>query len=241
MEADLGLQGNQYQVAVSILFVTYILFEVPSNLVLKQFTPKLWLGFIATAWGVTATLTGLVRNYSSLLACRFLLGIFEAGLFPGLNVYLTFFYSKHELALRVGYLLVSAAVAGALGGLLAFGIGHMDGLAGMHGWRWIMIIEGLPTVLMGLATFLLLPNDAESAYFLTEQEKKMMVALRAAEYGNTRAANEFARRDMIKAFKDWRVWLFCVGQFGSDTMLYGAFFSFGAGLAAAGRLGVARS
>ena len=132
LEQDLGLEGNQFQVAVSILFVTYLLFEVPSNLVLKRFTPSRWIAFITVSWGIVATLTGLVQNYGSLLACRLILGAVEAGLFPGLNVYLTFFYSKHELALRVGYLFVSAAVAGAIGGLLAYGIGHMDGVAGLR-------------------------------------------------------------------------------------------------------------
>ncbi|KAK2054896.1 major facilitator superfamily transporter [Colletotrichum caudatum] len=221
LERDLGLQGNQFQVAVSILFVTYIVFEVPSNLVLKLFTPRRWIAFITVSWGVIATLTGLVDSYGALVACRLLLGAVEAGLFPGLNVYLTFFYSKHELALRVGYLFVSAAIAGGLGGLLAYGIGHMDGASGMSGWRWIMIIEGLPTVVVGAVTYFALPNDAASAYFLTDEEKAVMARRRGREYGNTSSAQEFSREDMLKAFKDWKVWVFSVAQFGADTMLYG--------------------
>ncbi|KAK3689645.1 DNA-repair protein rad2 [Podospora appendiculata] len=221
MEADLGLVGTQYQTAVSILFITYLAFEVPSNLVLKKFTPSRWIAFITVTWGIIATLTGLVNNYGSLLACRLLLGVVEAGLFPGLTVYLTFFYTKNELALRVGFLFVSAAIAGALGGLLAYGIGHMDGLAGFHGWRWIMIIEGLPTVCLGITSFFLLPNDAESAYFLNEREKKMMIVRHSRGYGMTTSAREFSKDDMKKAFGDWRVWVFCVAQFGADTMLYG--------------------
>ncbi|KAB5542398.1 major facilitator superfamily transporter [Coniochaeta sp. 2T2.1] len=221
LEEDLGLEGNQFQVAVSILFVTYIIFEVPSNLVLKKFTPSRWIAFITMAWGIIATLTGLVNSYGSLIACRLLLGAVEAGLFPGLNVYLTFFYTRHELAVRVGYLFVSAAIAGALGGLLAYGIGHMDGVAGMRGWRWILIIEGLPTLFLGVATFFLLPNDAEHAYFLTDEEKKLQVERHAREYGMTASAREFSKADMMKAFKDWKVWAFCVAQLGADTMLYG--------------------
>ncbi|KAK0625223.1 DNA-repair protein rad2 [Bombardia bombarda] len=221
LEADLGLQGDQYQIAVSILFVTYLAFEVPSNLVLKKFTPSRWIAFIATAWGIIATLTGLVQSYGSLIACRVLLGTVEAGLFPGLNIYLTFFYTKHELALRVGFLFVSAAIAGALGGLLAYGIGQMDGVAGMSGWRWILIIEGLPSVLLGVIAFFWLPNDAESAYFLDEREKKMMIARQSREYGMTASAQQFSKDDMKKAFGDWKVWLFCIAQFGADTMLYG--------------------
>lgn len=138
---------------------------------------------------------------------------------------MTFFYTRHELAVRVGYLFVSAAIAGALGGLLAYGIGHMDGVANMHGWRWILIIEGLPTFLLGILTFFLLPNDAESASFLTEDEKKLQVARHAREYGMTTSAQQFSKVDMIKAFKDWKVIVFCVAQFGADTMLYGEFVS----------------
>ncbi|KAJ0157981.1 putative transporter, partial [Colletotrichum tanaceti] len=220
LERDLDMHGNQFQVAVSILFVTYIIFEVPSNLVLKLFTPRRWIAFITVSWGVIATLTGLVHSYGALIACRLLLGAVEAGLFPGLNVYLTFFYSKHELALRVGYLFVSAAIAGGLGGLLAYAIGHMDGVEGLSGWRWIMLIEGLPTVVLGVITYFALPNDAATAYFLTDDEKAVLARRRAREYGNTSSAQEFSRDDMLKAFMDWKVWVFSIAQFGADTMLY---------------------
>jgi MFS family permease len=223
LEEDLNLSSEQFQVTVSILFVTYLLFEVPSNLVLKLFTPRRWIAFIVVAWGIIATLTGLVQSYGALIACRLLLGVVEAGLFPGLSVYLTFFYTKHELALRIGYLFVSAAIAGALGGLLAYGIGHMDGVCGMSGWRWILILEGIPSVILGVITYVALPNDASSAYFLTEEEKVLMEERHKREYGNTATSREFSQRDMMKAFKDWKVWAFSIAQFGVDTMLYGKY------------------
>ncbi|KAH9905783.1 MFS general substrate transporter [Xylariomycetidae sp. FL2044] len=221
LEEDLGLTGNQFQVAVSILFVTYLLFEVPSNLILKPLTPSRYIAFITFFWGIVAMSTGFVHSYGSLIAVRLILGTLEAGLFPGLNVYLTFFYTKRELALRVGYLFVSAAVAGALGGLLAYGIGHMAGLAGLSGWRWIMIIEGLPSIVLGVVVLFLLPNDPEHAYFLSEDEKQLMVARHRRNYGDTESAQQFSRADMMAAFKDWKVWFFCLAQFGADTMLYG--------------------
>jgi sugar phosphate permease len=221
LEEDLGLSSSQFQVVVSILFVTYLLFEVPSNLVLKLFTPRRWIAAIAFGWGIVATLTGLASSYGSLIACRLLLGVFEAGLFPGLTVYLTLFYSKREIALRVGYLFVSAAVAGGLGGLLAYGIGHMDGVEGMRGWRWILIIEGLPSCVLAVVTYFALPNDAQTAYFLTDREKQLMESRRGRDYGNTASSQEFSSRDMMSAFKDWKVWAFAIAQFGVDTMLYG--------------------
>ncbi|KAK2606262.1 hypothetical protein QQS21_003310 [Conoideocrella luteorostrata] len=221
LEADLSLSSSQFQVAVSIFFVTYMFFEVPSNLVLKFFTPRRWIAFITVSWGLVATLMGLVNSYGSLIACRILLGAVEAGLFPGLNIYLTFFYTKHELAVRVGYLFVSAAIAGALGGILAYGIGHMDGVQGMSGWRWIFIIEGIPSVVLGVITYFALPNDAGTAYFLTDAERALMELRRRRVYGSTKSSEQMERRDLVKAFTDWKVWAFCVAQFGVDTMLYG--------------------
>merc|ERR1712093_597327 len=94
LERDLGMHGNMYQTAISLLFVTYIICEVPSNLVLKKFTPSRWIAFIATSWGIIATLGGVVQSYAGLLVVRLFLGAVEAGLFPGLAVYLTFFYTK---------------------------------------------------------------------------------------------------------------------------------------------------
>ncbi|OAA77952.1 Major facilitator superfamily domain, general substrate transporter [Akanthomyces lecanii RCEF 1005] len=221
LEEDLGLSSTQFQIAVSIFFVPYLLFEVPSNLVLKLFTPRRWIAALAFCWGLVATLSGLVDSYGSLLACRLILGVVEAGLFPGLNVYLTFFYTKHELARRVGYLFVSAAIAGAVGGLLAFGIGHLDGARGMSGWRWILIIEGIPSALLGVVTYIYLPNDAATAHFLNDGERALMELRHQREYGNTKSSREFSFQDMNAAFKDWKVWAFCVAQFGVDTMLYG--------------------
>ncbi|EXJ95545.1 hypothetical protein A1O1_00667 [Capronia coronata CBS 617.96] len=221
MEEDLGLHGSQYQTAVSLLFVTYVLAETPSNLVLKKLRPSRWMAFITTSWGIIATLTGLVQNYGGLIVCRLLLGAVEAGLFPGMTIYLTLFYTKKELALRVGYLFVSAALAGSVGGLLAYGIGFMDGVDGQKGWRWIMIIEGLPSFVLGIAVYFWLADDPETAYYLTNGEKELMLIRKRRQVGHTSSADLLHKEDVIKAFKDWRIWMFAVGQFGVDTMLYG--------------------
>ncbi|PWW72725.1 MFS general substrate transporter [Tuber magnatum] len=221
LEEDLELKGNQFQTSVSILFVTYLGFEIPSNLVLKKFTPRRYIAAITTIWGIIATCTGLVNSYGSLLACRLLLGAVEAGLFPGLAVYLTFFYTRKELALRIGYLFVSAALAGACGGLLAYGIGFLDGRSGMKGWRWILIIEGLPTIVLGLVTYFFLADNSEEAGYLTEEEKRFMIARRGREVTQTTSAQEFHWGDAKKCFLDWKCWAFAFAQFGIDTMLYG--------------------
>lgn len=195
--------------------------ELPSNLVIKKFRPSRWIAFIATIWGIIATLTGLCNNYGTLIACRLLLGLVEGGLFPGMAIYLTLFYTKDELALRIAYLFVSAALAGATGGLLAYAIGFMDGVAGLRGWRWIMIIEGLPTFFLGLATFFVLADDPAHARYLTPAEKALMIVRQNRQVGQTDSAQRFHRADVRLGLADWKIYAFCAGQFGADAMLYG--------------------
>ena len=194
---------------------------MPSNLVLKKLRPSRWIAFITISWGIIATLTGIVQSYGGLIACRLMLGAVEGGLFPGMAVYLTFFYTKRELALRIGYLFVSAALAGACGGLLAFGIGHLDGTSGQRGWRWILIIEGLPTIVLGIATIWILPDNPATTYFFSDKEKRLAAARLTRQTGYTAKAAEFHWDDVKKCVKDWKVWAFCFAQFGADTMLYG--------------------
>ncbi|KAF3229482.1 hypothetical protein TWF191_001204 [Orbilia oligospora] len=215
LEEDLGMTGTlKYQTAVSLLFVTYLLFEVPSNLVIKKFRPSRWIAFITISWGLVATFTGLTQSYGGLLVCRLLLGIFEAGLFPGLTVYLTFWYTRKEIALRIGYLFVSAAIAGACGGLLAYAIGFLDGTSGMRGWRWIMILEGIPTVLLGFATPFILSDEPSTAGFLTPEERVFMAKRMQLQHGSdVRPEENLKKKDVIACFKDWKCYAYAVGLF----------------------------
>ncbi|KAK2786936.1 hypothetical protein FQN53_005882 [Emmonsiellopsis sp. PD_33] len=221
MEEDLGLTGNQFQIAVSILFIPYCLLEVPSNLVIRKFTASRYIASITVAWGILATLTGVCQNFAGLIVCRLLLGCVEAGLFPGLVAYMTLFYGKRELALRVGYLFSAAALAGACGGLLAYGLGFMDGVGGQKGWRWILIIEGLPSVILGVVTWFGLADDPDTAYYLNAEEKALMKARRSLEIGQTDSAQQYHPADAKEGAKDWTIWLMCLSQFGVDTVLYG--------------------
>lgn len=148
-------------------------------------------------------------------------GLLEGGLFPGLTVYLTLFYTKREIALRVGYLFVSAAISGSIGGLLAYAIGFMDYVGGQRAWRWIMIVEGIPTVFLGVVVWFWLADDPETARYLTPEDKQLIVVRKTRQIGYSKAGDEFHREDVIKGLKDWKIWMFCIGQFGADTMLYG--------------------
>ncbi|EXJ86693.1 hypothetical protein A1O3_03646 [Capronia epimyces CBS 606.96] len=221
LEADLGLSNNQYQVCVSILFVTYVICELPSNMVLKKLKPSRWIAFLAVAWGLVAIFMGFCQNFGGMVACRLILGAVEAGLFPGLVVYLTLFYTKSELALRMAYLFVSAALAGGCGGLFAYAVGHMDGLCGYRGWRWIMIIEGIPSVLAGIACWFLMADDPEHCSYLNEHDRSILIAKRNRQPGFSTSGLEMHQKDIIAALKDWKIWAMSLAHFGGDTMLWG--------------------
>lgn len=171
LERDTHLRGNQFNICLAIFYVSYILIELPSNLVLKKMKPSRWLPFLVGLWGTVTTLSGLVQNYSGLLAIRFFLGLCEGGLLPGIMLYLSTIYKRHELQQRVGIFYASASLSGAFGGLLATAIIKMDGVGGLAGWRWIFILEGIATVLIALVSSIFLPADISSAKFFTEEER----------------------------------------------------------------------
>ncbi|KAF9732185.1 transporter C1002.16c-like protein 8 [Paraphaeosphaeria minitans] len=220
LEEDLGLVGSQYQIAVGILFVTYCLFETPSNLIIKRLQPARYLGGLLFAWGMVATFSAFVQNFAGLVACRLLLGAFEAGLFPGVILYLSMFYNKKSLSLRNAWFYGTSAIAGAVGGLVAYAIGELDGARGWSGWRWIIMINGVPTVLTAVVVPFVLPNSPETAKFLTEEDRANLVRLREAEVGQTRNAQVLTREDVIAGAKDWKTYAFAIGQFTGLTMLY---------------------
>jgi MFS family permease len=134
-----------------VFLIAYALFEVPSNYFLKKLSPSKWIAFLMFSWGAITIGLGGVQSFASVTVVRFLLGVFEAGLFPGLVYYLTFWYCTEERSIRVAFILASATLAGAFGGALAFAIGHMNGTAGMSAWRWLFILEGLPSLLSSVA------------------------------------------------------------------------------------------
>lgn len=142
---SLNITGNQYLLTLTIYFIGYVLFEVPCNIILKRTTPKIWLPTLMLLWGIVATLMGVCNNYAGFLAARFFLGVTESGLFPGVVFYLSMWYKRTETHYRVALFFSAASLAGAFGGILAYGIGFMSGVGGLKGWKWIFIIVGYPT------------------------------------------------------------------------------------------------
>lgn len=161
IDTDLGINGVQWNTILSLFFVPYILLEVPSNILLKRFKrPSVYIGILVTTWGVIMTLHGVVNNFGGLLALRMLLGVFEAGFFPGAIYLCTFWYMPRALASRISWFYCMSALSGAFSGLLAAAIAKMDGVGGYEGWRWIFLIEGIVvSVLSNAASTYLTPAD----------------------------------------------------------------------------------
>ncbi|KAK7061707.1 MFS general substrate transporter [Favolaschia claudopus] len=176
LEKDLHLHGNQFNIVLTVFYASYLLVEVPSNLVMKKVRPNRWIPFLVMTWGAVTTLTALVHNFGALIAIRLALGICEGGLLPGIILYLSTIYKPHEFQLRVGIFYASASLSGAFGGLLASAILNMDGIGNLAGWRWIFVLEGLATVLASFIAAYFLPASISEAKFLTEEEKEFALA-----------------------------------------------------------------
>ena len=140
LNKDLGLVGNQYNTALTMFFVPYIAFEIPSNIILKRLKPHVWLSACMFLFGLVTICQGLVHNYSGLLATRFFLGLAETGMFPGSFYLIGMWYKRSEAQKRYSFFFGSTSLAGAFGGLLASAIGKMNGMRGYLGWRWIFIL-----------------------------------------------------------------------------------------------------
>ncbi|CAO1598317.1 hypothetical protein XANCAGTX0491_002086 [Xanthoria calcicola] len=222
LEKDLGLRGNQFQTAVAVFFATYVACEVPSTIFLKKLRPARFISGIAVLWGIVTTFTGFVQNYESLLACRLLLGLVEGPLFPCLIVYLTFFYTRKELAVRFGYVVLGGALSGAVSGLLAYAIGYIDGRHGLRAWRWLLLIEGPPSVALGVFGWFFLADSPETAWYLSPSQRKTLIlrSARDEREASIPSAGTLRRSDVVAAFKDWKVWAFSILNFLADIQIF---------------------
>jgi MFS family permease len=163
LEKDLKLGGLQYNDCLAILFPFYIAAEIPSNMMMKRFRPSMWLTFIMVFWSIAMICQGFVKNYSGLMATRVFLGVFEGGLFPGVNYYITQWYCRHECGFRMALFFSAATLAGAFGGILARGIAEMNGVGGKPAWAWIFILEGLLSIVVSFAAYWAI-NDYPATY-----------------------------------------------------------------------------
>ncbi|KAI0525398.1 putative MFS transporter [Xylaria bambusicola] len=210
---EANISNSQFTIALFVFLVAYGVFEVPSNILLKKLRPSRWIAFLMFSWGVLTIGLGGIHNYASLTVVRFLLGVFEAGLFPGLVYYLTFWYKTNERSIRVAFILASATLAGAFGGAIAFGIGHINKAGGLSAWRWLFIIEGIPSVLSAFLVFFFLPDFPEDAKWLSIQERDLAVHRLRLE-GSKGTHKAMTWTDAKQTLTDWRLWGHYVIYFG---------------------------
>ncbi|KAJ7451728.1 major facilitator superfamily domain-containing protein [Mycena galericulata] len=193
---DLGLSAVQYQSCISLLFVGYILMQVPSNILVGKISrPGTYICTAMAIWGVVSAATGAVHSFVGLLLCRFFLGFVEAVFFPGALYYLSMFYNRKQYTVRVALLYCGSQLGNAFGGLLAVAILKADGQHGIEGWRWLFIVEGVATVGIALLLMLVLPNSMSSIPGLSEIEKDWLAWSFESDQG---------QRDDKKELGGWR-------------------------------------
>ncbi|KAI0389354.1 MFS general substrate transporter [Xylariaceae sp. FL0594] len=217
---DLHLSTGQYNLTLTIFFISYSVFEPLTNVLLKRLKPSIFIPIIMVFWGASMTGMGFCYNYSGLLAARWFLGLAEAGLFPGVNYYLSCWYKRSEFGTRAAIFFSAAALAGSFGGLLAAAIEKLDGKGGLAGWRWIFILEGLLTVVVAVASFWMVHDFPDDAKFLSDDDRARVI--RRLKFDQQSAAEhaEWDTRYLIAGLKDWKMWLGMVIYMGCDMPLY---------------------
>ncbi|KAF2684084.1 MFS general substrate transporter [Lentithecium fluviatile CBS 122367] len=175
-EKDLGLKGYDYNAVLSVFYISYIIFEIPSNMACKWLGPGWFIPAISLGFGICSIGTAFVHNIHAVSGVRFLLGVFEAGMMPGIAYYLSRWYRRSELAFRLSLYIVMAPLAGAFGGLLASGILKLGSFGSLHSWRMIFAIEGIITCGLSIISFFTLTDRPETARWLTQEEKDLAIA-----------------------------------------------------------------
>lgn len=220
LEKSLNITGGQYNACLSIFFVSYALFEPLTNILLKRLRPSVFIPTIMVVWGMIMVTMGLCHNFQGMMAARFFLGVAEAGLFPGINYYLSCWYKRNEFGIRAATFFSAAAVSGSFGGLLAAAIGKMNGVGGKQGWAWIFILEGLATVLIGIASFWMVFDFPDEADFLSDDDRRRVLRRLKMDKQSSAEHESFKMEYFWASVKDWKTWLYALIYMGADAPLY---------------------
>lgn len=224
MQQALRMSDSVYGLGAGIFFIGYFFFEVPSNMILQRVGARFWIGPIMIVWGVVSAGTMLVRSATSFYAVRFLLGIVESGFFPGVILYLTFWFTKKHRARMVAAFMsaipVSGIVAGPISGWI---LARMNGVGHLSAWQWLFLMEGIPSLIAGAITLYFLTDNPAQAHWLNGREKSMVLVRLQEEEHSKRGAGQ-ARHRFTDAFRSPQVWLLCLVYFGITAGNYGIGF-----------------
>ncbi|KAI0119246.1 MFS transporter [Daldinia grandis] len=217
---------NHFELDLGILFVGYVLMQVPSNMLITRIKPGLYMSGWMLLWAVVSACTAAVKSYGGLVACRFFLGIAEAPFYPGATYILAIYYTHSEMAMRVGLMYCGQLLATGFTGLISAGIfAGMDGLRGLTGWQWLFVIEGSLTALVAVLGFWLLPNTPDDTFWLNDEERKLIRARVERDRISDALSKSGTWEGLKEAFKDKRTWLFCFMQmFHLSACSFNAFF-----------------
>ncbi|WP_240922119.1 MFS transporter [Burkholderia cepacia] len=201
MAGDLGLSDTVYGIGAGIFFVGYFLFEVPSNLMLHRVGARVWIARIMVTWGIVSAAAAWVHSPATFYLQRLILGVAEAGFFPGIVLYLTYWFPAHRRGRMTTLFMSATAVAGIVGNMLSGWImTNLDGFAALSGWQWTFVIEGLPTVVVGLAVHYLLPSRPNDARWLSPEEADAVLRgldVNAGRAGETQRASRLSASEMV--------------------------------------------
>jgi MFS transporter, ACS family, tartrate transporter len=208
MNHDIGLNPADFGFGASVFFFGYMLLEVPSNMMLHRLGARIWIARILLTWGLIAALLAFVTGTWSFYALRFLLGVAEAGFLPGLALYVTYWFPAEYRARAVGGYIIAGQVAAVIGGPVSTALmTYCDGLFGLHGWQWMFLLEGVPTMVLGVIFLAMLTDRPEHASWLGAEERGWLTGRLAQE----RAALEHGRPfRMMDVIADGRVWALAI-------------------------------
>ena len=218
MRSDLGMSAATFGFAVGMFYWGYFIFEVPSNVILEKVGARIWIARIMITWGILAGLTAAVSGSTGFAIVRFLLGVAEAGFFPGIIFYFTYWFPSRHHARIVSGFLIGLPVAVALGAPISTALLGLDGLFGLRGWQIMYIAEAVPTVFIGVLTYFVLTDRPQEAKFLSEEERNWLVSTIAAERRATEAVRKFT---MWEALYNPKVLLLSLNYLGIVTASLG--------------------
>ncbi len=221
MNRELGLTESVFGLGAGLFFLGYSLFEVPSNLILARVGARRWIARIMISWGIVAIATVAVRGAISFFALRFILGLAEAGFFPGVILYLTFWFPAREQARAVALFMTATALAGVIAGPVSGALLELHGLLRLSGWQWLFILEGLPALILGVMVLRYLPDGPEQAAWLQVDER---AALLTRLEGDRRHGTQKRQRSFVEAISSSTVWLLSLVYFAIVFGLYGVTF-----------------
>jgi MFS family permease len=224
MQQDLGISDAVYGIGAGIFFIGYFLFEVPCNIALQKIGAKYWLGPIMIVWGLVSACTMFVKTAGEFYLVRFLLGVVESGFFPGVILYLTFWYTSKYRAKMVAAFMAAVPLSGVIGGPISGWIlAKMSITGGLRGWQWLYLVEAVPSLLAGVATVFLLADDPRKAKWLDGRERSLLVE-RLAEDEARKKLTERGHFTIGHAFSSPKTWLLCFIYFGFVLGNYGISF-----------------